>query len=53
MKMRAEATADKLPIYRDLERMHAPSEVTHLVYDDVSSQERQGTAIAEWRRMIE
>jgi hypothetical protein len=37
LKMRAEATADKLPIYRDLERVHAPLEFTQLVYDDVSS----------------
>lgn len=37
LKMRAEATADKLPIYRDLERVHAPLEFTQLVYDDVSA----------------
>lgn len=36
-KMMAEATADKLPVYRDLERVHAPIEFTQLVYDDVSS----------------
>jgi hypothetical protein len=37
LKMRAEATADKLPIYRDLERVHTPMEFTQLVYDDVSA----------------
>jgi hypothetical protein len=36
-KMIVEATADKLPVYRDLERVHAPIEFTQLVYDDVSS----------------
>lgn len=36
-KMMAEATADKLPVYRDLERVHAPIEFTQLVYDDVSA----------------
>lgn len=37
LKMRAEATADKLAIYRDLERVHTPLEFTQLVFDDVSS----------------
>ncbi len=37
LKMRADATADKLPIYRDLERVHSPLEFTQLVFDDVSS----------------
>jgi len=37
LKMRAEATSDKLAIYRDLERVHTPLEFTQLVYDDVSS----------------
>jgi hypothetical protein len=37
LKMRAEASADKLAIYRDLERVHTPLEFTQLVFDDVSS----------------
>jgi hypothetical protein len=37
LKMRAEATADKLPIYRDLEPVHTPLEFTQLVFDDVST----------------
>jgi hypothetical protein len=37
LKMRAEATADKLAIYRDLERVHTPLEFTQLVFDDVSA----------------
>jgi hypothetical protein len=37
LKMRAEATDDKLPVYRDLERVHTPMEFTQLVYDDVSA----------------
>lgn len=37
LKMRDEATADKLPVYRDLERVHSPLEFTQLVYDDVSA----------------
>jgi hypothetical protein len=36
LKMRNEATADKLPIYRDLERVHTPLEFTQLVLDDVA-----------------
>jgi hypothetical protein len=36
LKMRSEATANKLPIYRDLERVHTPLEFTQLVFDDVA-----------------
>lgn len=36
LKMRGEATADKLAIYRDLERVHTPLEFTQLVFDDVA-----------------
>lgn len=36
LKMKAEVTDDKLPIYRDLERVQTPMEFTQLVFDDVS-----------------
>jgi len=36
-KMRAEAPADKLPVYRDLEKVRSPLEFAQTIFDDVES----------------
>lgn len=51
-KMRAEAPADKLPVYRDLEKVRSPLEFAQTIFDDVenylSSSQRTAQKARQW-----
>ncbi len=55
-KMRAEAPANKLPIYRDLEKVRSPLEFAQTIFDDVESylsrSERTAQKARQWLKNL-
>jgi hypothetical protein len=55
-KMRAEAPADKLPVYRDLEKVRSPLEFAQTIFDDVenylSGSQRTAQKARQWLKNL-
>lgn len=51
-KMEAEAPQEKLPLYRDLERVHTPLEFTELVLQDVEGYLRRSNRVMRRARQF-